>query len=1027
MSYSFSWDCTLPINNIQDILSINIVPETKNYNEGNYLSLRGKIAVDGEYVANDQSRHPFREDIPLDIILPNNGRSKDIRAEVTNFDYEVKNGKVLFLKVDLVLKGYEVSQPGGGTQFTGQYAAPAAPVTNIPVTSGYAENDYLEDELPYDDDPFAATAKNATEPLSDFDGNSASDFTSWQNVLQGQAATAPSTNAPGSNFVPWQQAAAGQPFMSQSAQSSTFTSDGSEGVTGTGDSFDSYAAYLGRKEHKSHLPNKQVPVPVPAPAPAPAPVHHHPALHELHEEQTFGEGAPTPVVEAPAPAPAPVVVETPAPEPVPVPVVEAPAPEPVTIVSVEEVPEVAPQPVPAPVVHHPALGEGHYAEYFGAGQGEVATTTPAPHLGASEQVETFGGQGHIVNEHTHPALGGNEQHTTFGGNVTYETPYLGASEEYTTFGGGHPNLGGNEQYTTFGGGNYGGETQYSTYGQEQLTDTYEVPYGGSAQHPSLGGNEQYTTFGGGTEYGVNTGQYGYGEVNTGQYGYGEVNTGQYNNTYTEHQVPCDPCEEDKLAQTGYGEQLTDSYETPYLRPEHELGQGLKAYKEHGHPAGHQQPVQHPHQPVAPHFNGHPASDPSNLGGGPGHFPNIPGVASHGYSAVSQHQLKHAEHKLQSYHEHEQFGAGANTSGAGQATAETSNGTGTGYWAQDSGASNFGGQSASGTSTFGGQSASGTSTFGGQSASGTSTFGGQSASGTSTFGGQGTEQISAVQGIHGYSAVSQAQLNQAAQQVQTYNQQGNAGTNGWGQQGTSASGTSTFSGQSASGTSTFGGQSTSGTSTFGGQSTSGTSTFGGQSTSGTSTFGDDAFVSNVQSQIDDTFPFVNNQVQTQTTTVETQPKSSIFQMLGHLDNEYGVGDEELPAVPYTEVEQVTPILQEVVSPVQEEIGNFGSLYGNQVLSYYSKKISANKKAAEAAAAPTVVEERPLVASYFDSSVAKQFSDGASFIKVIFVQEDRTVESFCAEHDITEANIYNFESYDSLLKAGDRIMVNYGRRQ
>lgn len=33
MSYSFNWDCTLPISNIEDIVSINIVPQTKAYDE----------------------------------------------------------------------------------------------------------------------------------------------------------------------------------------------------------------------------------------------------------------------------------------------------------------------------------------------------------------------------------------------------------------------------------------------------------------------------------------------------------------------------------------------------------------------------------------------------------------------------------------------------------------------------------------------------------------------------------------------------------------------------------------------------------------------------------------------------------------------------------------------------------------------------------------------------------------------------------------------------------------------------------
>ena len=48
MSYSFNWECTLPISNIQDIVSINIVPNTSAYDEGDYLSVRGQILIDGE-------------------------------------------------------------------------------------------------------------------------------------------------------------------------------------------------------------------------------------------------------------------------------------------------------------------------------------------------------------------------------------------------------------------------------------------------------------------------------------------------------------------------------------------------------------------------------------------------------------------------------------------------------------------------------------------------------------------------------------------------------------------------------------------------------------------------------------------------------------------------------------------------------------------------------------------------------------------------------------------------------------------
>lgn len=106
MSYSFTWNCTLDIDQIQDIISVNIVPATTIHHEFDYLSLRGDILIDGEYIGHEQQQHCFKERIPLEIILPNNNRVDDIITKVTNFDYEIVKGESLFLKVDLELNGY---------------------------------------------------------------------------------------------------------------------------------------------------------------------------------------------------------------------------------------------------------------------------------------------------------------------------------------------------------------------------------------------------------------------------------------------------------------------------------------------------------------------------------------------------------------------------------------------------------------------------------------------------------------------------------------------------------------------------------------------------------------------------------------------------------------------------------------------------------------------------------------------------------------------------------------------------------
>lgn len=111
MSYSFNWDCTLPISNIKDIVSINIVPQTKAYDEGDYLSLRGQVSIDGEYVTDQGNQDNFTEYIPIDITLPNNGRCSDVKTDITNFDYDVKDGNNLFLTLNLTLDGYDWDSP----------------------------------------------------------------------------------------------------------------------------------------------------------------------------------------------------------------------------------------------------------------------------------------------------------------------------------------------------------------------------------------------------------------------------------------------------------------------------------------------------------------------------------------------------------------------------------------------------------------------------------------------------------------------------------------------------------------------------------------------------------------------------------------------------------------------------------------------------------------------------------------------------------------------------------------------------
>ncbi|HAX72709.1 MAG TPA: hypothetical protein DCY20_04230 [Firmicutes bacterium] len=108
MSYSFYWDCTLPIKNIKDIVNINIVPQTTSFDEGDYLSVRGYVAIDGEYVSHSGVQYLFNERIPLDISLPKEGRTGKIETDISNFDYSIYDNDKLYLNLNLTIEGYDL-------------------------------------------------------------------------------------------------------------------------------------------------------------------------------------------------------------------------------------------------------------------------------------------------------------------------------------------------------------------------------------------------------------------------------------------------------------------------------------------------------------------------------------------------------------------------------------------------------------------------------------------------------------------------------------------------------------------------------------------------------------------------------------------------------------------------------------------------------------------------------------------------------------------------------------------------------
>ncbi|MFR1836493.1 MAG: hypothetical protein ACLSXM_09655 [Turicibacter sanguinis] len=90
------------------MVSINIVPETNVYDEGDYLSLRGQVCIDGEYVSSTKEQFLFNECIPLDITLPNNDRTTNIKIDVENFDYTIEDGNRLCLNIRLCIAGYNL-------------------------------------------------------------------------------------------------------------------------------------------------------------------------------------------------------------------------------------------------------------------------------------------------------------------------------------------------------------------------------------------------------------------------------------------------------------------------------------------------------------------------------------------------------------------------------------------------------------------------------------------------------------------------------------------------------------------------------------------------------------------------------------------------------------------------------------------------------------------------------------------------------------------------------------------------------
>ncbi len=63
---------------------------------------------------------------------------------------------------------------------------------------------------------------------------------------------------------------------------------------------------------------------------------------------------------------------------------------------------------------------------------------------------------------------------------------------------------------------------------------------------------------------------------------------------------------------------------------------------------------------------------------------------------------------------------------------------------------------------------------------------------------------------------------------------------------------------------------------------------------------------------------------------------------------------------------------------------------------------------------------------EDSIANQFSDGESILKIIFVQEEETtITNICTKYGVSEKEIYNKDELATPLRCGDRVMINYGK--
>jgi len=135
MSYKFTLDHKLELENIHDMITIDMQPATECVVSKDTIQMTGHFSFEGTFLTVELEEAPFEGVIPIDITLPYFGGATDVRLEMVTFDYHVVNKASLSLKFDMIILGYE----GAG------HAVDAIVTEHLP----HKEEAMVTEEIPY--------------------------------------------------------------------------------------------------------------------------------------------------------------------------------------------------------------------------------------------------------------------------------------------------------------------------------------------------------------------------------------------------------------------------------------------------------------------------------------------------------------------------------------------------------------------------------------------------------------------------------------------------------------------------------------------------------------------------------------------------------------------------------------------------------------------------------------------------------------------------------------------------------------